>query len=133
MAVGLLKKMAGTDTYKILSAGTAAIQGSRPSRYATEVMLEEGIDISSHRSRTLDADLLEEADNVLVMMEWHRRQIADWFKSYAKKTRLLRDFDPLRDDLDYPNVPDPIGLGKEAYIQCKNMIKRSLERAIKEL
>jgi len=133
MALGLLKKMAGPDTYRILSAGTAAAEGLPPSRYATEVMQEEGIDISDHRSRTLHADLLEEADNVLVMMESHRRQIADWFKSYATKTRLLRDFDPVRDDSDYPNVPDPIGLGKEAYIKCKIMIERSLRRAIQEL
>lgn len=133
IAVGLLKKMAGPDTCKILSAGTAAAEGLQPSLYAREVMQEEGIDISGHRSRVLHADLLEEADNVLVMAESHRRQIADWFKSYARKTRLLRDFDPVRDDRDYPNVPDPIGLGKDAYIKCKEMIKRSLERAIKEL
>jgi protein-tyrosine-phosphatase len=133
MAVGLLKKMAGPDTYRILSAGTAAADGLPPSRYASEVMREEEVDISDHRSRVVEADLLEEADEVLVMTESHRRQIADWFRSYAKKTRLLRDFDPVRDDPDYPNVPDPMGLGKEAYMRCKEMIKRSLERAIKEL
>jgi protein-tyrosine-phosphatase len=133
MAVGLLRKMAGPDTYKILSAGTAAAEGLQPSLHAKEVMREEDVDISDHRSRVLHADLLEEADNVLVMTESHRRQIAEWFKSYADKTRLLREFDTVRDDTDYPNVPDPIGLGKDAYITCKEMIKRSLERAIKEL
>ena len=133
MAVGLLKKMAGPDAYRILSAGTAATEGLKPSLYATEVMQEEGIDVSDHRSRVLDADLLEEADSVLVMAESHRRQIVDWFRSYTNKTRLLREFDPVRDDPNYPNVPDPIGLGKNAYITCKEMIKRSLERAIEEL
>ncbi|MFQ5792767.1 MAG: low molecular weight protein arginine phosphatase [Acidobacteriota bacterium] len=133
MAVGLLKKMFGPDTFRILSAGTGAAEGLQPSRYAMEVMRDEDVDISDHRSRVLHADLLEEADKVLVMAESHRRQIADWFKSYASKTRLLREFDPVRDDPDYPNVPDPIGLGKDAYIKCKDMIERSLERAIKEL
>jgi len=133
IAVGLLKKMAGPDTYRILSAGTAAAEGFEPSRYAKEVMEEEGIDISDHRSRVLHADLLDEADRVLVMTESHRRQIADWFKSYASKTRLLREFDPVQEDPDYPNVPDPLGKGKDAYIKCKEMIKRSLERAIREL
>jgi protein-tyrosine-phosphatase len=133
MAVGLLKKMAGPDTFRILSVGTGAAEGAKPSRYAREVMEEEGIDISDHRSRVLDADALEDADNVLVMTESHGKQITEWFKSYAGKTRLLRSFDPVRDDPDYPNVPDPMGLGKEAYIKCKEMIKRSLERAIREL
>ncbi len=133
MAVGLLRKMAGPNAYRILSAGTAATEGLQPSLHAREVMQEEGVDISDHRSRMLHADLLEEADNVLVMAESHRRQIAEWFKSYASKTRLLREFDAVRDDGDYPDVPDPIGLGKDAYIMCKEMIKRSLERAIKEL
>ncbi len=133
MAVGLLRKLAGPDTFRILSAGTAASHGLEPSLHAKEVMEEEGIDISDHRSRILDGDLLEEADKVLVMTESHRRQITDWFRSYAEKTRLLREFDSVQDDEDYPNVPDPIGMGKDAYIKCKEMIKRSLERAIKEL
>ena len=133
MAVGFLRKLAGPDAYKILSAGTAAAEGVQPSLYAKEVMREEGIDISDHRSKMLDWDLLEKADEVLVMAESHRRQITDWFKSCAKKVRLLREFDPVRNDTDYPNIPDPIGLGKDAYIKCKDMIKRSLEWAIKEL
>jgi glycine hydroxymethyltransferase len=133
MAVGLVKKLAGAEKYILLSAGTASGEGMPPSSHAREVMEEEGVDISDHRSRMLDADLLEQADDVLVMAESHRRQIADWFKSYAKKTRLIREFDTVRDDRDYPNVPDPIGLGKKAYIKCKNMIKRSLERALQEL
>ncbi len=133
MAVGLVKKLAGAGKYNLLSAGTGAGQGMPPSRHAREVMEEEGVDISGHRSRMLDADLLEQADDVLVMAESHRRQIADWFKSSAPKTRLLREFDSVCDDLDYPNVPDPMGQGKEAYIKCKNMIKRSLRRALQEL
>ena len=128
-----MKKMAGPEKYNLLSAGTAAAEGMRASRHALQVMQEEGIDISDHRSKVLDADLLEQADEVLVMSEWHRRQIADWFKSFATKTRLLRQFDPVHDDYDYPNIPDPMGLGKDAYIRCKVMIKRSLERALQEL
>jgi protein-tyrosine-phosphatase len=133
MAVGLLKKLAGSDTYRILSAGVAAAHDAEPSRYAKEVMQEEGIDISDHRSKLLDGNLLDEADTVLVMSESHYRQIADWFKSYAARTRLLRHFDPVKDDPDYPNIPDPMGMGKDAYIKCKEMIKRSLEGAIREL
>jgi protein-tyrosine-phosphatase len=133
MAVGLLRKLAGQDTYRILSAGTAAGSGLLPSFHALEVMQEEGVDISDHRSQMLDGNLLEQADIVLVMTELHRRQVTDWFRSYGNKVRLLREFDPIRDDPDYPDIPDPIGLGKDAYIRCKDMIKRSLERAIKEL
>lgn len=133
MAVGLLRKLAGPDTYRILSAGTGASQGMPPSLYAKEVMEGEGIDISGHRSQMLDGNMLEEADTVLVMAETHRRRVTDWFRSSAGKVRLLREFDPVRDDPDYPNIPDPMGQGKEAYVKCKEMIKRSLERAIHEL
>ena len=133
MAVGLLRELAGPDRYRILSAGTGASQGLPPSLYATEVMAQEGIDISAHRSQMLDANMLEEAEIVLVMADCHRRQVADWFRSYAGKVRLLREFDSVQDDADYPNIPDPMGQGKEAYIKCKEMIRRSLERAIHEL
>jgi protein-tyrosine-phosphatase len=134
MAVGLLRKLAGRDTYRILSAGTGASQGMPPSLYAKEVMEEEeGIDISGHRSQMLDGNMLEEADTVLVMAQTHRQRVTEWFRSYAGKVRLLREFDPVQEDPDYPNIPDPMGQRKEAYVQCKEMIKRSLERAIREL
>ena len=133
MAVGFIKKFAPDKKLKILSAGTSASNGVPPSANAIEVMQEEGIDISEHRSTMLDGYLLDEADIVLVMTEMHRNHIVSWFKSTKEKIRLLREFDDVNDDKDYPNIPDPIGRDIEIYRKCREMIKRSLRGIVKIL
>ncbi|MCK5548173.1 MAG: low molecular weight protein arginine phosphatase [Thermoplasmata archaeon] len=127
MAMGLLRRAVGEDNYEITSAGTGAIDNAPASDKAIEVMRSEEIDISSHISKTLNGDLLDEADIVLVMTRAHRRQIVCWFKSSEKKTHLLREFDPVTDDSDYPDIPDPIGKDLDYYERVKEMIGRSIE------
>ncbi len=51
MAEGLARAMPGKDDMEILSAGS---QPSTVNRYAIEVMAEIGIDISGHRSKSID-------------------------------------------------------------------------------
>jgi arsenate reductase len=50
MAEGLLRSMYG-DKYEVASAGTIA---SQVNSYAIEVMKEIGIDISNHRSKSIE-------------------------------------------------------------------------------
>jgi len=133
MAEGLLKRATTGKNIEIFSAGTGAFPGMPPSAEAIEVMEEEGIDITGHKSRPLDGFLLEEADRVYVMTEEHVRLITGWFKSMNKKVRLLRQFDPLKDDAFYPNIPDPIGSSVEEYRRVRDMLKRAIAGLEEEL
>ena len=133
MAVGLLRDLAPELDLEIRSAGTSAAAGMPASSVAIEAMQEAEIDISDHRSLTLNGDMLEEADLVFCMAERHRRHIVDWFKRMDDKVYLLREFDPERADSDYPDVPDPIGLDLDAYRRAFTMIERSMHEVIKIL
>jgi len=133
MAVGLLRDLAPHLDLEIHSAGTSAMAGVPASSLAIEAMREADIDISNHRSSTLNGDMLEEADLVFCMAEQHRRRIVDWFKRMDDKVYLIREFDPERADSDYPDVPDPIGLDLDAYRRAFTMIERSLHEVIKIL
>jgi protein-tyrosine-phosphatase len=133
MAVGLLRDLAPHLDLEVLSAGTSAAAGVPASSLAIEAMREAEIDISNHRSSTLNGDMLEEADLVFCMAEQHRRRIVDWFTRMDDKVYLLREFDPERTDSDYPDVPDPIGLDLDAYRRAFTMIERSLHEVIKIL
>jgi len=133
MAVALLREMAPDLNLEIRSAGTAAAAGMPASSTAIEAMREVDIDLTGHRSATLDGYMLEEADLVFCMAERHRRHIVDWFKSLENRVYLVREFDPERTDADYPNVPDPIGLDIDAYRRALTMIERSLHEVIKIL
>jgi protein-tyrosine-phosphatase len=133
MAEGLLKKIAVGKDIEVSSAGTVAYPGVPPTQEAVRIMLEEGIDITSHLSRALDGFLLEEADVVYVMTRAHLRHITDWFKSMKSKVRLLREHDYKQDDGFYPDIPDPLGGTEEGYREVKDMLKRAITELEKEL
>src|SRR5688572_8577389 len=71
----------------IRSAGTAADPGLPASGAAIEASAEVGLDLSGHRSRTLDADLLHWADLILTMGSSHQRILAQL--GAAEKTATL--------------------------------------------
>lgn len=65
MAEGLLRNMAG-DQFGVFSAGT---ERTRVQPLATEAMREVGIDISGHRSKTLDEFTGESFDYVITVCD----------------------------------------------------------------
>lgn len=65
MAEGLLRKMAG-DQFDVFSAGT---EQTRVQPLAIEAMRESGIDISGHRSKTLDEFAGEQFDYVITVCD----------------------------------------------------------------
>lgn len=65
MAEGLLRNMAG-DRFDVFSAGT---EETRVHPLAIEAMREAGIDISHHRSKTLDAFKGENFDSVITVCD----------------------------------------------------------------
>ena len=133
MAVALLRRMAPHLDLEIRSAGTSAYTGSPASSVAIEAMGEVDVDLTGHRSSSLNGYMLEEADIVFCMADRHRRHIVDWFKSMDDKIYLMREFDPERTDSDYPNVPDPIGLELDAYRRVLTMLERSMHEVVKIL
>lgn len=55
----------------VMSAGTSAIEGASAEEHAKTVMRERGLDLSDHRARRLDGELVGWADLILCMKEEH--------------------------------------------------------------
>ncbi len=128
------------------SAGTAGLAGEPPTREAMLAMESMGIDISSHRARTLSEEILGESDLVLVMEERHKRLVEEMsdlpaflllkLVEAARKSRLtLYDRERLLDfargleesgGWDLPShayeVGDPIGLPLGEYAAVAGVI-----------
>jgi protein-tyrosine-phosphatase len=66
------------------SAGLRALDGSPASPAAVMVMTEMGLNISNHRSRRLNTELVEWADVILTMQESHRREVMEKLMSRPK-------------------------------------------------
>jgi glycine hydroxymethyltransferase len=125
MAEGLFAKMvANRDDYEIDSAGISAIDGQPPSAHSVEALLDEGLDIRGLRSSVLRPQMASEASHIFVMTEGHFRAIEMLFPAAVDKTFLVCEFAP--EASKSGEVPDPIGLGIDAYRETRDMLKKAL-------
>jgi L-threonylcarbamoyladenylate synthase len=107
----------------VLSAGVSAYGDSPATPEAVAVAAELGADLSEHRSRAIDAELLSAADVVIAMTRGHAQALASRFPGTGPAPRLLCG------DAD---LDDPIGAGIDVYRRCAATIRDQLERLLPE-
>jgi protein-tyrosine-phosphatase len=133
MAEALLKialqEEAKESDYQIFSAGLFTWDGFSASPEAAEVMLREGIDITSHRSQQVNEKLVEQASLILTMTEAHRKQLLDRFPEQGDKIFTIKDFAQ-----GHPgDILDPFGKGIEAYTECYKQLKSLMGNIVARL
>lgn len=133
MAVGLVgKALRKQKDIRVLSAGIIASNGLPASSNAIKVMNEEGIDISGHQTRPLTKKLVEEANIIFVMTQWHKLEVIGLLEKPGKEVYLVKEFAPKGpgEDLD---IPDPIGKPVEVYRKCRDEIKKCIPGIVKKI
>jgi protein-tyrosine-phosphatase len=117
MAEALLKSLVAqrgeANHWQIQSAGTWSEPGRPATQLSQAVMQRRNIDLSDHRSRSLDAASLEAASVVLVMTRHHQEAIRAEFPEMQHKVYLVsqlvdRNFD----------IEDPYGGSLDDYELC---------------
>jgi protein-tyrosine-phosphatase len=144
----------GCDGIDVASAGTWALEGSSATADAIEVVWARGIDLSAHRSRPLDRELIADSDLIVAMARDHVREIVEGVPEADAKVVLLKQLpgldvsdrsraegvdERLRAVLSAGasksgagDVGDPIGLGRGAYERCVRELDTGI-RALVEL
>jgi len=126
MAEGLFRKLIeGREDLRVASAGVSAIRGQPPSPHTVEVLHRLGIDLARFRSQPLTDDLVDEATWIFAMTRSHLDTIHLLFPAAAEKAYLVCEFDP---DLAATtlDIPDPIGLGLDAYERTRDILNLAL-------
>ena len=103
-----------SSTARVESAGTAASGGSAATPDAVEVMRERGLDIESHRSRSVHSVNLGRYDLIVALTP----SIANFLRRQADG----------RSDIEVIDVPDPLGQGLTAYRETADAIEREVRR-----
>jgi len=116
MAEGLAREMFG-DLVQVSSAGMQACDGESASTHAVEVLKEQNIDISGHRSRRIRVELMAEADWIMPMTQAQETALWRIFPEYIDKTRYLGGWKNLKKD-----VLDPWGGTIDVYRQTAHEI-----------
>jgi tRNA threonylcarbamoyl adenosine modification protein (Sua5/YciO/YrdC/YwlC family) len=109
--------------YKTVSAGVIETAGFPASTEAIAACAAKGIDIRSHRSRTLSRELIRECDFIFAMAQMHVERICALEPEAGKRCVLLADSD----------VADPIGQPQQVYNRCANQIEEAVNNRIAEL
>ncbi len=109
--------------YTIHSAGIMAYPGSAPTPEAVEAVGALGGDLSGHRARPLNIELVNQADLIYVMGRGHQRAIAQLAPAAGDKVSLL---DPAGD------IDDPIGGDQRLYSQVALHLQELIEQRLTE-
>ena len=104
------------------SAGTSAIDGTPATATGVAVAAELGIDMRSHRARSLTAEVLGRSDLVYGMEQEHLRPVLALDR--GARVELLRP--------DGAAIPDPYGGDRNEYRGCYSMIREAVECRIGE-
>ena len=108
---------------EVASAGVLARAGTPPAETALHVARANGLDLSGHRARPLEALHLGAGDLVLVMEESHRRHVLTLAPLDPLQVRLLGRFSPGGPD----EIADPYGGTELAYQECIDRLRACLE------
>jgi protein-tyrosine phosphatase len=120
MAEALLaRQLNAQPQMSVTSAGIGALVGYPADETAQDLLLEHGIDISSHRARQLNSAMLRQADLVLVMEAEHKRAIEMIDPSARGKIYRLGEWGGF-------DIPDPYRQPREAFEESLRLIQRSV-------
>jgi len=119
----------GAEEYKILSAGLSTIDGLAATSEAVTTMADEGIDLTYHKSRQLDTDLILNADYIFTMTGAQRDYLQDKFSEKVSVIHTINEFAGEGNK----DIVDPLGRGLEAYQECATQLKTLLPRVINKL
>ncbi|MCU0651519.1 MAG: L-threonylcarbamoyladenylate synthase [Candidatus Omnitrophica bacterium] len=128
MAKALLEKslkLKKRSDVEVLSAGMMSA-GMGATEATKEVLAEEGIDVSDHRSQRVSEDMLRKSDLILVMEKIHEERILQLVPEIKNRVFLLKEFAKI-DDMNI-NIDDPIGRPLEFYELTMETIKEAVER-----
>lgn len=92
LAKKILEEMGQSESVKVVSAGTSAVEGCPATSEAIQVMANRGIDLTSHASQPLTMDLAREADLILTMTEQQKKFVLNLLPSSYGRVHTLKDY-----------------------------------------
>ncbi len=112
---------------EVKSASMIGLDGKHAHKNAVRAMKEIGIDISTHRSQPISAELVEWADWILGMEIRHAGRLRDAYPEADEKIMLLGTYGGLVE------VDDPIGGWRWKFRASRKDIKRCVDTFVDRL
>lgn len=126
----MLKREKLDDKIRVKSSGISVYTSMPASDNAIQAVRELGMDLTGHRSRRLDIDMLREADLILAMTGVHKARILDIIPAAKDKVFTLIEY---ASDGKEGDVSDPFGYDLDTYKKCRDEIRKYLEITLKKI
>ena len=112
----LLKKELGPG-FNVMSAGLGALVDNPAHEISQKIAMQHGIDMSAHRARQINLDILKWADLILVMENGHKRELL--YKYPWLEVKVFRYGESHQVD-----IPDPYRRPENAFVLAWNFISK---------
>ncbi len=132
MAEGLLRhrwEQEGRQGLTVSSMGVHGLDDSPATELAQEVCREHGVDISAHRSRSVVAEEIQDADFVFCMEPAHTKFLHTYFPWHKDHIVLLAAW-PNKPKKRKHTIKDPMGGSKSLYQEVFDLIHHHIDRII---
>lgn len=110
---------------EVRSAGVYTVTGLRASQEAVQIMQNEIVDLSRHRSSVLTPEMVRKADLILGMTPLHVQEALRLDKDARDKCYLLKEYS--RSGMDKSQIDDPMGATLEVFKKCFREIREAVE------
>ncbi|AET70908.1 protein-tyrosine-phosphatase [Desulfosporosinus orientis DSM 765] len=127
LAEGMARAMFG-DAVQVCSAGTNSWDGDAVSAHVVEILRDLDIDLSQHRARRINEELVADADWIIPMTQAQEEGLKRIFPQFSEKIRCLGNWGAKKRD-----VIDPWMGSLEVYQQTALEIRdllNSLKNAL---
>lgn len=131
MAEGILRSILPPELAEhvaVRSAGTGAVGGVPATTLAVGTTQARGIDIRSHRSTEVTAELVRQADLILCMEPAHVGRVRELAPDRAEQIHLITEQSAEKTDAARLGIFDPIGGTAVEYDDTFNRIRSHLLR-----
>lgn len=119
----------GMDDWTVRSAGTWAIQERGAAQNSITVLADQGIDITDHRSRMVNREMLTEADLILCMESGHVEALKAEFPDAARRIHLLSEMAGEKFSISDP-YRGPLQEYRQMAAKVTDLIERGMQRII---
>jgi protein-tyrosine phosphatase len=124
-----LRKRGKTKGWRVDSAGTWAKPDEPAIRYACRAMAQRGLDLESHRSKSITGELLRRFDLILVMEDGQREALQIEFPEAAGRVELLSSAAGPSYDIREPLLEGPDD-GRRLADELQDLIELGFSRIL---
>jgi len=119
--------------YQACSAGICAIEGEHATKEVISSMAKYGIDITTHRSRMVEGNILAQSSYILTMTCRQLNFLKKSFPMDADKIFLMRPFCYQNDNIKNKEVEDPFGSNLYYYEKLCFQMQKDIRKLINYL